>query len=103
LIGAVNERIIDAATNARPGRVSLVRLDVDDSWEAGGALGPDAARGGLGPFQGIVDRFTGGSIGPCADSGQPEVDLVSSLDCIHPNSAGHREVATRVAEELLSI
>jgi len=103
-ITALNSSI-EAAVNALPeGRVSLVRLDgVNDVWEAGNAVGPDGLRDGLGPLQGVIDRFTGGGGATCAASGEPNQDLVSGLDCLHPNKDGHNEITRLVVDALLSI
>jgi len=100
----VNRAILGAIDSQPQARLSVVRLDAEqDVWEASNGSGPDFLRDGLGPLQGIVDRFTQGSNATCASSGRPELDLVSSLDCLHPNVAGHREIAARVTEVLLSI
>ena len=104
LYGELNERIVRAAGTVDTGRVSVVRLDGEyDIWEAGNALGPDGLRDGLGPLQGVVDRFTGGAGAACADDSTPAQDLVSSLDCRHPNESGHERLAARVVDELLSL
>ncbi len=104
IVGGLNDAIIGAVRAVSSERISLVRLDgADDVWEASNGLGPDFVRDGLGPFQGVVDRFTGGSSSTCADDGDPPEDLVSALDCVHPNTDGHRRIAERVTEALLSI
>ncbi len=103
LYAALNQRILAAAATVDDARTSIVRLDEDDVWEAGNALGPDALREGLGPLQGLVDRFTGGGGAACADDSEPEQDLITALDCVHPNEAGHDLVASRVVDELLSL
>ena len=72
-------------------------------WEAPNGLGIDALRDGLGPLQGIVDNFTGGTSALCAEDSGVDESLVSSLDCAHPNEDGHREIADIVATVLLSI
>lgn len=103
LYAALNHRILSAISTVDDARTSIVRLDENDVWEAGNALGPDALRDGLGPLQGLVDRFTGGASATCANDSEPERDLVTSLDCVHPNEAGHDVVASRVVDELLSL
>lgn len=97
--------MLEQAVNQQPsGRVSLVRLDgINDIWEASDATGPDQLRDGLGPFQGIVDRFTSGGLATCASSGSPQRDLISGLDCLHPNVEGHDEITRLVVDVLLSI
>ena len=103
-IDALNAAIVTVAQQYPEGRVSLVRLDGEvDVWEAGNAVGPDALREGLGPLQGLVDQFTGGGGATCANQGGPERDLISGLDCVHPNAEGHQEIRTLVVEALLSI
>ncbi len=103
-ISALNTVIEAVASEQSEGRVSLVRLDgVDDVWEAGNAVGPDGLRDGLGPLQGVIDRFTGGGGATCAADGAPEQDLISGLDCLHPNAEGHVEISRLVADALLSI
>ena len=103
LYSALNQRILAATATVDGPRTSVVRLDEDDVWEAGNALGPDALRDGLGPLQGLVDRFTGGGGAACANDSEPEQDLITALDCVHPNEAGHDLVASRVVDELLSL
>ena len=104
LINEVNAAILAAIDQQPEGRVSVARLDGDaDVWEASNGFGPDFLRDGLGPLQGLADEFTGGSSATCADDSGPEVELVSTLDCAHPNSDGHRAIAAVVAEVLLSI
>lgn len=101
---ALNEVLIDVASNQRDGRVSIARLDGDaDVWEAPNGLGLDALRDGLGPLQGVVDNFTGGATALCADDGGVDDPLISSLDCAHPNGDGHRAIADVVTRVLLSI
>lgn len=103
-IESLNTTIIDVAGAYPEGRVSLVRLDgEDDVWEAGNATGPDVLRDGLGPLQGLVDQFTGGGGANCASTGGPQRDLISGLDCLHPNAEGHIEIRRLVVEALLSI
>lgn len=102
--GTLNATIIAVADQYPETRVSLVRLDgQDDIWEAGNATGPDALRGGLGPLQGLVDQFTGGGGATCSSEGEPERDLISGLDCLHPNVDGHEEIRRLVVETLLAI
>ncbi len=104
IVGGLNDAIVDAAEAASTERISIVRLDgAQDVWEASNGVGPDFVRDGLGPFQGVVDRFTGGSSSTCADEGGPPEDLVSALDCLHPNTDGYKKIAERVTEALLSI
>jgi hypothetical protein len=95
---------IERSVDGQPAdRVTLVRLDGSaDVFEAGNGIGPDALREGLGPFQRFIDAFTGGSFALCAREGEPILDLISSLDCAHPNEDGHRAIADLVLEELLS-
>lgn len=103
-VGSINTTILSAIESQPDGRVSVVRLDGEaDIWEASNGFGPDLLRDGLGPLQGFADEFTGGSSATCADEGEPAVELISTLDCAHPNSAGHRAIAAVVAEVLLSI
>lgn len=100
----VNREIVEAASAVSETRISVVRLDGEaDVWEAPNGAGPDFLREGLGPLQGIVDGITGGSSATCADRGDPPRDLISALDCVHPNSEGHEEIARRVADTLLAI
>ncbi len=104
VVEATNDVIVAAVAAQPAGRVSLARLDGQaDVWEAKNGLGPDVLRDGLGPLQGLVDAFTGGTTATCADEGSPPQDLISSLDCSHPNEAGHREIARVVTETLLDI
>lgn len=104
MVGGLNDAILGAVDLVSSQRVSVARLDgPGDVWEASNGVGPDFVRDGLGPLQGLVDRFTGGSSGTCADDGDPPEDLVSALDCLHPNEAGHRAIADRVTDVLLSI
>ncbi len=103
-VSALNEMMLDVATSQREGRVSIARLDGDaDIWEASNGAGIDALRDGLGPLQGVVDVFTGGSNALCADDGGVDDTLVSTLDCAHPNDEGQRAIADVVIRELLSI
>ena len=103
-IETLNTAIVSVAQQYPKARVSLVRLDGEvDVWEAGNAVGPDVLREGLGPLQGLVDQFTGGGGATCASQGGPERDLISGLDCVHPNAEGHEEIQTLVVEALLSI
>lgn len=103
-VDELNAAIVRAAESASMDRISIVRLDGDnDAWEAGNGLGPDVLRDGLGPLGGVFDRFTQGSSATCADSGGPPLDLVSSLDCVHPNSEGHERISRLVTSVLLSI
>lgn len=103
-ITALNETITSVAENFPEGRLSLVRLDGEnDVWEAGNATGPDILREGLGPLDGLVDQFTGGGGATCASDGAPDRDLISGLDCVHPNADGHGEIRRLVVEALLSI
>lgn len=103
-IETLNTAIVSVAQQYPEARVSLVRLDGEvDVWEAGNAVGPDVLREGLGPLQGLVDQFTGGGGATCASQGGPERDLISGLDCVHPNAEGHEEIQTLVVEALLSI
>lgn len=100
----LNSTIAEGVEQYPEGRVSLVRLDgVNDVWEAGNATGPDVLRDGLGPLQGVVDQFTGGGGATCAASGNPTLDLISGLDCVHPNADGHMEIRRLVVDALLSI
>lgn len=102
-VDALNERIEASVLQAQAGRVSLVRLDGDnDVWEAGNPTGPDILRD-LGPLDGLVDRVTGGGAATCATSGTPDLDLVSGLDCVHPNGDGHGRITELVVDVLLSI
>lgn len=104
VVSALNQVLIDVASSQREGRVSIARLDGDaDVWEAPNGLGIDALRDGLGPLQGVVDNFTGGTTALCADDEGVDDPLVSSLDCAHPNGDGHRAIANVVTEVLLSI
>ena len=104
VVDVLNEMLIDVASTQREGRVSIARLDGEaDVWEAPNGLGIDALRDGLGPLQGIVDNFTGGTSALCAEDSGVDESLVSSLDCAHPNEDGHREIADIVATVLLSI
>ncbi len=104
MVGGLNDAILEAVDMVSSQRISIARLDgAGDVWEASNGVGPDFVRDGLGPLQGLVDRFTGGSSGACADDGDPPEDLVSALDCVHPNEAGHRAIADRVTDVLLSI
>lgn len=104
IVDALNAMLIDVASSQREGRVSVARLDGEaDSWEAPNGLGIDALRDGLGPLQGLVDNFTGGTSALCADDGGIDDSLISALDCAHPNEDGHREIAEIVAMVLLSI
>lgn len=99
----LNAVIIEAADDQPAGRVSVARLDGEaDVWEASNGFGPDALRD-LGPLQDVVDVFTGGSSATCARTGAPEVALVSTLDCAHPNEEGHQEIARIVASLLLEL
>ena len=92
------------ADNFPEGRLSLVRLDGEnDVWEAGNATGPDILREGLGPLDGLVDQLTGGGGATCASDGAPTRDLISGLDCVHPNTEGYDEIRRLVVEALLSI
>lgn len=104
VVSSLNESILRSADAYPADRITIVRLDGgNDVWEASNGAGPDILRGGLGALQGLVDRFTRGSNATCADSGSPERDLVSALDCVHPNSEGHVVIAELVTEALLSI
>ncbi len=104
VVEATNDVIIDVVAAQPAGRVSVARLDGPaDIWEATNGLGPDVLRDGLGPLQGLVDTFTSGTTATCADEGSPPQDLISSLDCSHPNEDGHREIARVVTETLLGI
>ena len=104
VVSGLNDAIVGAANVVSTERISIVNLEgANDVWEASNGAGPDFVRDGLGPLQGIVDRFTGGSSAACADEGRPPTDLVSSLDCLHPNSKGHAKIAERVTSVLLSI
>jgi len=104
LVSRANARIIEVASAQPEGRVSIARLDGDaDVWEAANGFGIDALRDRLGPLQGLADSFTGGSSSTCADDGGPTIELVSTLDCVHPNSNGHEAIAAVVTEVLLSI
>ena len=104
VVAAANAVIIEAVDSQPPGRVSLARLDGPaDIWEAKNGLGPDVLRDGLGPLQGILETFTGETTATCADSGSPPQDLISSVDCSHPNEDGHRAIAAAVTETLLGI
>ena len=101
---ALNAAIETVAGEQSEGRVSLIRLDgANDVWEAGNAVGPDGLREGLGPLQGVIDRFTGGGGATCAADGAPEEDFISGLDCLHPNADGHVEISRLVVDALLSI
>lgn len=103
-VDELNGAIVRAAEATSTDRISVVALDGDnDEWEAGNGLGPDFLRDGLGPFGGVFDRFTQGSSATCADDGRPPLDLVSSLDCVHPNSEGHAKIGQLVTRVLLSI
>ena len=100
----LNAAIIDITGRYPEGRVSLIRLDgANDVWEAGNATGPDVLRDGLGPLQGLVDQFTGGGVATCSRDGDPSRDLISGLDCVHPNAEGHMEIGRLVVDALLSI
>lgn len=104
VVAAMNAVITTAAEDQPAGRVSVARLDGDaDVWEAKNGVGPDFLREASGPLQGLVDTFTGGTTATCADEGAPEQDLISSLDCSHPNEAGHRAIAEVVTQTLLGI
>lgn len=92
VVDALNASIVGAADAVSEDRISIVRLDGEvDVWEAAGGFGPGFLR----------DRF--GSSATCADRGDPERALVSTLDCIHPNTEGHQEIGELVAATLLSI
>ncbi len=102
-VASVNEVIRDVAAAQPPGRVSVAGLDGDaDRFEASNGFGPDALRD-LGPLQDLVGTFTGGSSATCAATGEPEVELLSTLDCAHPTTEGHNEIARIVTEVLLAI
>ena len=104
LVSSLNESILSSAEAYPADRITIVRLDGEnDVWEASNGAGPDLLRDGLGPLQGLVDRFTRGSNATCADKGSPERDLVSALDCVHPNSDGHVVIAELVTDALLAI
>ncbi len=104
IVNDLNAMLLDVVAGQREGRVSVARLDGEaDVFEAPNGLGVDALRDGLGPFQGIVDNFTGGATALCADDGGVDDALVSALDCAHPNEDGHRAIADIVAMVLLSI
>lgn len=99
----LNAAIEDVVLAQPPGRVSLARLDGEaDRFSASNGFGPDALRD-LGPLQGFVDTFTGGSSATCAADGRPQVEWISTLDCAHPNGDGHREIARIVAQKLLEL
>lgn len=103
-VSSLNEMLLEVANSQREGRVSVARLDAEaDVFEAPNGAGIDALRDGLGPLQGLVDNFTGGSNALCADDGGVEDSLISSLDCAHPNGEGQRAIADVVIRELLSI
>jgi hypothetical protein len=103
-VSSLNESILVSAEAYPADRITVVRLDGEnDVWEASNGAGPDVLRDGLGPLQGLVDRFTRGSNATCAESGGPERDLVSALDCVHPNTDGHVAIAGLVTDALLSI
>ncbi len=103
LVEDINTVIVEAAADQPPGRVSVARLDGEaDIWEASNGFGPDVLRD-LGPLENIVDVFTGGSSATCARTGAPDVALISTLDCVHPNEQGHREIARIVASVLLEL
>ena len=104
IVNELNEMILSVAATQREGRVSVARLDGDaDVFEAPNGLGVDALRDGLGPFQGLVDAFTGGATALCADDGGVDDPLISTLDCAHPNEDGQRAIAEIVTAVLLSI
>ena len=104
IVDAFNEQIVDLMAEQRPGRVSIARLDGDaDVFEAPNGAGLDALRDGLGPLQGLVDTFTGGSNALCADDGGVDDPLISRLDCAHPNEDGQRAIGEVVTSELLAI
>lgn len=104
LVDQLNDAIVGSSERASADRVSIVHLDGEnDVWEASNGLGPDFLRENLGPFGGVLDRFTQGSSATCADGGSPPEDLVSSLDCVHPNTAGHRRISQLVTDALLSL
>ena len=105
VIEALNDRLRVVAADQPASRVTLVELD--DAFagaRAPNGFGPDLVRElDLGPFGGVVDRFTGGTSAYCADGDGPEETLVSRLDCRHPNDGGHAVVAERVARALFEI
>lgn len=104
VVTTTNDALIAAAQASSTERISIVRLDGDDDvWEAGNGAGPDFLRDGFGPLEGVFDNLTGGSSATCARNGEPPRDLVSSLDCVHPNVDGHLEIGNRVSDVLLSI
>ena len=104
IVDAFNEQIVDLMAEQRAGRVSIARLDGDaDVFEAPNGAGLDALRDGLGPLQGLVDTFTGGSNALCADDGGVDDPLISRLDCAHPNEDGQRAIGEVVTSELLAI
>ncbi len=104
IVDELNTMLLEVAAGQREGRVSVARLDgVADVFEAPNGLGVDALRDGLGPFQGLVDTFTGGATALCADDGGVDAPLISALDCAHPNTDGQRAIAEVVADVLLSI
>ena len=104
VVAALNEMLLDVAEEQREGRVSIARLDGEaDVWEAPNGLGVDALRDGLGPFQGLVDTFTGGTTALCADDGGAADALISALDCAHPNGDGQSAIADVVTRVLLAI
>jgi lysophospholipase L1-like esterase len=99
----LNDVILAVTSEQPPGRLTVVRLDgAADVWEAKNGIGPDALREGLGPLQGFVNKFTGGSSASCSDVGGPAETLVSTLDCAHPNEAGHVAIAEAVTQVLLA-
>ena len=103
-VASLNEMFLEVANAQRAGRVSVARLDAEaDVFEASNGTGIDALRDGLGPLQGLVDNFTGGSNALCADDAGVEDSLISGLDCANPNDDGQRAIADVVIRELLSI
>lgn len=105
LIDELNQRIRSVARRHPAARLTLVQLDdLAVGREAPNGLGPDILReNGLGPLQGIADRFTGGGSPWCADDDGPDDTVISRLDCVHPNEDGQRAIAERVAQALLDL
>jgi lysophospholipase L1-like esterase len=105
IIDELNARIRSVARRHPAARLTLVQLDdLAVGREAPNGLGPDILReNGLGPLQGIADRFTGGGSPWCANDDGPETTVISRLDCVHPNEDGQQAIAERVAQALLDL
>lgn len=105
IIDELNARIRSVARRHPSARITLVPLDdLAVGREAPNGFGPDILReNGLGPLQGIADRFTGGGSPWCANDDGPDTTLISRLDCVHPNEDGQQAIAERVAQALLDL